>query len=231
MAALVTAERFGGQANATVLGTGTAASLPDTVQGTGVLVQHSTSPTLGVGPTCLAAKAETASRYGVNQLGSRSATYWREAFMLTANVGTTCFIAELRATTTTVAAQLRINTSNQIDMRDATTAVGSALQLFVNELVVIEWVVLVTGTAQSLRIYKGDKIDSTDTADAALSSVPGAASYTSGTMDYLRYGNIGATAGGVSWVRGEWSVDDAALPAPTFKRIRGQRRSLPSMGI
>lgn len=212
MAALITRERFSGQTHGTVPTTSTVANL-DATQGTGVLTQHITSPNVIGGGTALGCLAETASKYLVWQKASRAFTGVTFIGLLTAVPGATSFIAELRATSTSVAAQLKLDTSGGLQPRNATTAVGSALQLPIGQPFRVDWTCAVSGTTQTLRLYTGRKIDSTSTGDAEQST---SGTYTSGNMDYVRIGNIAAVAGGVSFLWTELSVDDAAIPSPTF---------------
>jgi len=219
MAALITREVFGGQTHGTVPTTSTIANL-DAVQGSGTLLQHVTSPNVIGGGTALAALAETASKYCVWQKASRAFTGITFIGLMTDLPGATAFVFELRATSTSVAAQLKLDTAGGLQPRNGTTAVGSTLQLPLGQRFRIDWSCAVSGTTQTLRLYTGNKIDSTDTNDAEAST---SGTYTSGNMDYVRVGNIAAVAGGVSFLWTEMSVDDAVIPAPTFLLPRAAR--------
>lgn len=226
MASLLTDDRFAGQADGTVVATGTLTNW-DAASGTGTLTQHHTG-FIRPGITCIASIGETASKYAVSQDGSGTARGVSFVGMMTDVPAVSAYIAQLRATTTGTACELQLSTTGGLRMRNVNTGVGSTIQLPVGPHRV-DWFVDSVGLTQTLTIYDWANIDSTDT-NRSVGTTSG--SYTTGTVDYTRIGNIAATAGGMWYAWTAVNIDDAALPAPTLLRVKpSSRRSMATLGV
>lgn len=210
MAALLTNERFAGQADGTGVTTATLTNW-DTSSGSGTLTQHYNNY-IYPGCSAMVSLAETASRYAVLQSASSAARGVSWIGWMFQPPAVNAFVAELRATTTAVAAQVRLDTNGAYQMRNGTSAVGTAIPAPVG-LHRIDWFVDSGATTQTITVYDYNQIASTDTARAHGTS---SATYTTGTIDFNRIGNIGAVAGGMYYAWSAVNIDNAALPAPTF---------------